>query len=192
MATINGMKNVPANAKASIDATINTEISNLTALKAKIDADDATTIAADVASITKDYRVYMLVVPQENITASVDAAGTVASSMQQLSVILQSRISQAQAAGKDMTAALAALSDMNAKVADANTKSAAALAETANLKPDQGDASIQASNKAALTDALSKMKAVYADFQSARADITIIENAIKGTGSPSTATTTAR
>ena len=187
-AAIQAMVNVSPSDKATIESTISTEISTLTALKNKIDSstETAADLLTDVQSITKDYRVYMLVLPQERITASVDAAFTVTSSMQQISTLLAARIAEAQAAGKDMTAALAALSDLNAKVADAHTQASAALAEVVNLVPDQGDATVQASNKAALTDANAKLNIVASDFTAARADISLIEKAVNGIGGPST------
>ena len=193
-AAISAMKNVSPTDKATIESTISTEISTLTTLKDKIDSsgETAAQLTIDVQSITKDYRVYMLVLPQERITASVDAAFTVTSSMQQISTLLAARIAAAQAAGKDMTAALAALNDLNAKISDAHAQASAALAEVVNLVPDQGDATVQASNKAALTDAEAKLNIVSSDFTAARADISLIEKAVSGvstTGGVATSST---
>jgi chromosome segregation ATPase len=192
-ANIQAMKNVSASDKVTIESTISSEISNLTTLKNKIDAstETAADLVTDVESITKDYRVYLLVLPQERITASVDAAFSVTTSMQELSVILQTRITQAQSAGHDMTAAQAALNDLNAKVADAKTQASAALAEVANLVPDQGDATVQASNTAALKDANAKLNIVSNDFTAARADISLIEKAVNGLGSTTGGSVTA-
>jgi hypothetical protein len=180
------MKNLSASEKTSLQASISTEIGNLTGLKAKIDADtDATVLKTDVKSITNDYRVYMLVLPQGRIAAATDRVGTIVSEMQQLGTKLQARITTAQTAGKNVTAAQSAYTDMQAKLTDANTQAQAALSETQSLQPDQGNATVQASNTAAIKDALSKLKTAQSDLKAARADIKTIMDAVKGTGGAS-------
>jgi hypothetical protein len=190
-ARLNDMKNISASEKASLQAGISTEVGNLTGLKATIDADtDATKLKTDVQSITLDYRVYMLVLPQGRIAAAADRVATIVSQMQQLSTKLSARITAAQAAGKNVTAAQAAYTDMQAKIADASTQSQAALTETQNLAPDQGNTTVEASNTAAIKDALAKLKTVQSDLKAARVDIKTIMDAVKGTGVSGSATTT--
>ena len=189
---VSAMKNVSATQKSSIEASISTEIANLTTLKAKIDADtDAATLKTDVESITADYRVYALVLPQDHIIAATDRIGTIVAEMQQLGTKLSTRITEAQAAGKNVTAAQTAYTDMQAKVADASTQSQAAVSETQNLTPDNGDATVAASNKAAIKDAVAKIKTATADLKAARADVKTILAAVKGTGGSAMASSTA-
>jgi hypothetical protein len=183
------VKNISASEKTSLQGSISTEISNLTALKATIDADtDIIKLKTDVGSITADYRIYMLVIPQGRIVAASDRVSTIVSDMQAISVQLSARISAAQTAGKNVAGAESAYADMQAKVSDANTQSQAALSETVSLQPDQGSASIEASNKAAIKDGAAKLKVAATDLKAARADITTIEAAVKGTGSASVTT----
>jgi hypothetical protein len=187
------MKNLSASEKASLQLNISTEVGNLTGLKATIDGDtDATKLKTDVDSITKDYRVYMLVLPQGRIAATSDRVGTIVSQMQQLSTKLSARILAAQTAGKNVTAAQTAYTDMQAKIADANTQSQAALSETQSLVPDQGNATVEASNKSAIKDAAAKLKTAESDLKAARADIKIILAAVKGTEVSGSATTTVK
>ncbi len=196
---ISATKNISAEQKTSIAASISTEIANLTALKTKIDADtDAAALKTDVQSITDNYRVYALVLPQNHIVAATDRITTIVAQMQQLGTKLNTRITEAQAAGKNVTAAQATYTDMLAKVADASTQSQAALTETQGLKPDNGDAAVKTSNDAAIKDAVTKIKAATADLKAARTDLKFILAAIKGVGASakgvatSTASTTVK
>ena len=187
------MKNISASQKASLQLSISTEVASLTGLKTTIDGDtDPAKLKTDVQSITGDYRVYMLVLPQGRIAVATDRVATIVSQMQQLSTKLSARILAAQAAGKNVTAAQTAYTDMQAKVADANTQSQAALTETQSLVPDQGNATVEASNTAAIKDASAKLKTAEADLKAARADIKTILAAVKGTDGSESATTTVK
>ncbi len=175
------MKKLTGDEQASLTASINAQISTLTTLKAKIDADtDTATLKADIQSITKDNRTYLVVLPQGRILAASDRIQTIIAQAQGLETKLQARITAAQTAGKDVSAANTAFADMKAKLADANIQATAAVSETSNLKPDGGNAIIEASNKAALKDAAAKIKAATQDLAQARADIGAI---VKATGS---------
>lgn len=188
---LGNMKHISASEKTFLQGNISTEISTLTSLKAQIDAETVlATLKTDVESITKDYRVYMIFIPQGRIAAAADRVSTIVADMQALAPKLQVRISAAQNAGKDVTGAQSAYADMQAKVADANTQASAAVSETANLAPDQGNATVEASNKAAIKDAAAKIKTATADLKAARADVATIVKAVKGVGVAATASTT--
>jgi hypothetical protein len=184
---IQGLKNVSDTEKASFSATIQSEITTLTDLKATIGSDTSTTTAkTDVASITKAYRVYALILPQMRIVAASDRVGTIVGLMDTLGTKLQTRLASSTDASLQ-----ADLSDFNAKVSDANTQAQAASAEVAALKPDNGDKTIMASNTAALKDARSKIQAATKDLQAARKDAQTIIQALKGSeGASASASTT--
>jgi hypothetical protein len=196
-ATIANLKKVSAVVKASIQSTLSGEITTLASFKTKVDGDtDAATLKVDAQSITKDYRIYALILPQAHIAASSDQVLTIADAMTALSVKLQTRVSALQTAGTNVSALQASLADAQTKVADAKTQAAAALTETSVLVPDQGSATVMASNKAALKDAQQKLKTAQTDLKAARADIESVLKAVKGTGkgggmATSTASTTA-
>jgi chromosome segregation ATPase len=182
-ARISSMTRLSSDQKASLSASINAEVDALNSLKASIGSDTSTTsLKADVQSITKSMRVYMLVIPQAQIAAAADRLLATAAQFEALSVKLSARIDAAQTAGKDVTALNTALSDMNAKAADAKVQANAAISATVNLKPDNGDASVQASNTAALKDARTKLEAARADLKAAFADAQTIAKGVRGTG----------
>src|SRR5580700_11354242 len=107
------MVKVSATEKTAIANEVQTEISNLTTLKATIDAETSiTSLRTDIQSITKDYRIFMLVIPQGRIEVAADKIQTVTSTYAALSTKLQARIAQAPS-GTDTAQVNAWLSDMN-------------------------------------------------------------------------------
>ncbi len=176
---IAAMKNVSADEKTAFASQIQASTSGLTTLKAKLDADtDATAAAADAKTITGSYRIYALIIPQGYIAASADRVQTIAAMLTAISAKLQTRITANQASGKDVTAMQASLSDMNAKIADVNVQAQAAQAGIASLTPDQGNATLLASNTAALKAARADIKTATQDLQAARADAKSIIKAL--------------
>lgn len=177
---IGEVKNISAGDKSALSAEIQTQVSALTALKSKLDADESTTtIKADIQSITKSYRIYALVLPQISIMAAADRINTVADLITGVSTKVQVRVNAAQTAGKDVTTLQTALADILAKATDAKVQSQAATSLVATLLPDNGDAGVAASNKAALVSARAKIKAGTADLEAARKDIKKIIEALK-------------
>jgi hypothetical protein len=74
-------------------------------------------------------------------------------------------------------------------VTDATTQTNAAISAIANLKPDNGDATIKASNDAALKSARTKIQAAQQDIVAARKDVEAILKAlheVKGSANAST------
>src|SRR5579872_967763 len=168
---INEVTKVSSSEKTSLDANIQASLNAMTALKTKIDADtDNITLKADIQSITKSYRIYVLVLPQGRITAAADRIMTIAGLFGDLSAKLQTRITAAQTAGQNVTALNVSLSDMNAKTADANIQAQAAVSEISSLTPDNGNQSVYQSNQTALSDARAKIKTAIADLKTARQD----------------------
>lgn len=176
---INKMARISDSNKASLKSTIQTVIANLTNLKAKIAADtDEQTLKTDLQSITKEYRVYMLVVPEMQIMAAADRIKTSADMLATVANKLQARISQLPA-GTDTTSLQSSLADMNAKIADAKSQADAAIAKVSALKPDQGDKTVFQSNNQALKDARSKIQAAQKDLVAAQKDAKTIVQKIK-------------
>jgi hypothetical protein len=176
---VSEFKNVPATEKANISAEVQTNISGLTTLQTKLDADtDVTTAATDAKSIFGSFRIYALVIPQGYITAASDRVETITGMLSAIGTKLQARITADQSAGKDVTAMQASLADLNAKIADANTNAQSAQSSIAGLTPDQGNMTIFASNTASLKAARAQIKVSTSDLVSARADAQSIINSL--------------
>lgn len=191
------MKRVSAAQKNSFTATIQGQITLLNNLKTKIMADtDLATLKTDVQSITKAYRIYALLLPQIAITAAADRLSSTTDQVAAFETKLQARVATAAAAGKDTSSFAASFTEMTAKIADARTQITNAINGVVNLKPDNGDKTIQASNEAALKTArnavktgIANVKAAYKIGVSIRASLKKIEKT-NATSTPQTATTT--
>jgi hypothetical protein len=189
-ARIQSMQNVSAGVKSTLGGEITTEIGNLTAVDAKVNADTSTTSKRDdLQTITADYRIYALIIPQANITAAADRVNTIVGMITTIDSKLDTRISQAQSSGKNVTSLTSASADIKTKIADASTQASAAVSLTVNLTPDQGDATKAAANKTALKSALADIKTAVADLKTARTDMGIIVNGVKGTNVNASSTT---
>ena len=111
--------------RAAIQATLEHDISGLTALRAKILADtDAKTAAADVQTIYTDYRVYAVVIPQSLIAAGADRLTSSAVPH------LQSAHDRLAARGADTTQLATMQTAIDAASTDLDGLAAAALAVT--------------------------------------------------------------
>ena len=152
--------------KANFTSQIQTNITNLKTLHAKIEADtDLTTLKADAKSIFADFRIYAVFLPQTHLLAAADTMGMTADKLASLSAKLQTKIDQSKQAGKDVTALQNLLSDLNSKVADAKGLYTVVESEVAPLSPAG-----YPGNLPILQDARSKIKAGAADLKTAWQD----------------------
>lgn len=180
---VQAMVRVSDATKASLKATIDEQIDLLTDLKTTIqNTTDEAALKAAIASITKSYRVYMLVMPQIQMLAASDRITTTADLMTTLNGKLDTRIAEAKTAGKDVGTLEAASADMKTQIAEAKANASAVITLTTNLKPDNGDKALMESNKKALTDARAKIKAAHEDLKQARKDAETIVKGLKGFG----------
>jgi hypothetical protein len=180
---VQAMKNESATEKSDILTQVQTNTAGLQALQTKIDADtDVTTVRADAGTIFTSFRIYALVIPRGYILAASDRVTVITGLMNTLGTKMQARITADQSAGKDVSALTAALTDMNAKTADANSQASTAKSGVTGLMPDLGNTTTAASNKAALVAARGNIKTASGDLQSARADIKTILQGLKALG----------
>ena len=186
---IGGVTKISDQFKANLDTNIQNQITALTALKVKIDGDtDLNTLKTDVQSITKSYRIFALIMPQTHIAAMADRTATAINIMIGIGNKLQARLTEMQNAGADVSALIATLSDMGAKISDAQAKAQAAVDVTATLVPDNGDKDKMAANKAALTEGRDNLKEAHQDLVNARKYITTILKGIRELSASSSAT----
>ena len=186
---IGGVTKISDQFKANLNTNIQNQITALTALKVKIDGDtDLNTLKTDVQSITKSYRIFALIMPQTHIAAMADRTATAINIMIGIGNKLQTRLTEMQNAGADVSAIIATLSDMGAKISDAQAKAQAAVDVTATLVPDNGDKDKMAANQAALTEGRDNLKEAHQDLVDARKYITTILKGIRELSASSSAT----
>lgn len=171
---------------ATITANLDAEIAKLQALKSS-----GGTTASTTATVNGgDHKLFNVVEPKARIAASASRINAVVTQMTLLADKLQARITTAKTAGTDTTSAETALAELKAKIADAKVQADASVALTANLTPDNGDATIKASNLQALKDARAKLVVAQQDLATARHDAGTIYSVVKGVGAQNNASTT--
>ncbi len=189
---MSAMVRVGGEDKSKLQEEIAAQIKLLTDLQVKISAETSTTsLKEQVKSITDSYRVYALVLPKVAITAAAARVNTLAVQMTTLGAKLEARLNTAETAGANISVAQTALIDYKAKVADAKIQADAAVSGIANLQPDSGDASIKATNVAALQAAHKKIQAAQQDLVAARKDVNTIRQNLPKVRVDAQATTTA-
>ncbi len=174
---IQGLKRLSDTQKSNFIAMANSQITSLSALKTKIEADTTIeALRADQQSIFNQYRIYMLFMPQLRIMTAADRMAETADLMSQVSVKLQARIN-----GDASLTAL--LNDANTKISEAKTLYTSAETDVAGLTPDNGDAGKMNSNKEALQDARVDLQKGATDLKAARDDFQKIITSLKATTS---------
>jgi len=177
---IDGMVRISVEERTSLRASLQAQIDALTALKAKIDAeDDTATLRTDIKSITTSHRTYALIMPQAAAVAADDRVLAIASQMELLSGKLSARISTAASTGADVSVLTSTLADYDAKVADAKVQAESAVVAVAALSPDNGDQTVFEANIAALKAARAKVQAAQQDLVAARKDAEAIAKGLR-------------
>ena len=158
------LKRLTADQKLAFTNQIQTEITNLTALKAKIAQDtDLSTLQADVKSIMSSYRIYALFIPKIHILVTSEKMNEIIAQMEQLEAKLATRIQEAKTRDKDTTTLQVILSDMQTSLQDAKTQSQNAQNTVLSLTPEG-----YPDNKTALENAREMLQKGQKDLQTAR------------------------
>ncbi|HVV38991.1 MAG TPA: hypothetical protein VHD31_01565 [Candidatus Paceibacterota bacterium] len=188
---VQAMTKITADFKTNLNTNIQNQISGLTALKAKIDADtEGSVLKTDVQSVTSSYRIFALVMPQARIAAAADREATIINMMAALGAKLQARVQATQAAGADITAVNTALVDMGNKLQSAQTHAQAAVSGSATLTPDKGEKTLMAANDAALKTARAEIKSAQTDLVAARKDVDTILKGLRTISAAAAASST--
>lgn len=182
---INAMVRLTSDQKTGFTNGIQGQITSLTNLRTKIDADtDIATLRTDVQSIVQSYRIFALYLPQVEILSHADRALTIIGEMNSISTKLQSRIDAAKSAGNDTTSLQSLMTDRTSKLADASTQAQNAINAVLPLVP-----SGYPGNKPTLQSARSMLQTARGDMQAAEKDATQVRQGLKGMKKPSTTPT---
>ncbi len=116
-------KRLTADEKSSLSQDVQTNIDNLTSLKAKIDADtDIVTVRADAKGIITNYRIYTILEPKIRLLVIIDNLSTLDSKLSSLAPKLQDLISNLKSQGKDVSKLQTLLDDINTNLSTISTK----------------------------------------------------------------------
>jgi hypothetical protein len=177
------VKKLPEEDKTLFTTQIQDYISQLTALKTKIEADtDLSALRLDARSIFTNFRVYAIFMPKLAELSAVDRMGVAADTLTDVASKLQTLITQLKNDGKDVSILENLLIDMNAKIAEARTVYQAVEAEITPVAPDGYPA-----NLTTLKDGRTKLKTGAASLRAAWNDAVEIRRTIKSLESTSSA-----
>lgn len=183
---VNGAVKVSASERASIAADLNSNISNLNSLKGTIDADNnADTLKTEVRSIFTTYRVYVVVLPRDHGELVAGRVSAILAKLNSLSDKLGKWIEVAKSRGKDVSKIEPLYQDFKAQTADAQSQSAAALADFQAMQP----AADTSQAKSRLADGKAAMEKARGDIKAVRQDLRQIVAAFKALNSGSAAST---
>lgn len=172
---INGAVKLSSSNKSTLATEVSNEISGLTALKTKLDADtDLNTTKTDAQSIFGDYRVYALIVPKVKLVKTADDQQVAEDKLTSLVSKLQDRITTAKTAGKDVTDLQNTLNDMTAKTTAAQQTSSSVESSVIGLQPSDYN-----SNHQLLSGYRDKLKTAQGNIKSATTDSQTIVNGLK-------------
>ncbi len=163
---INSTKKLSGSNKTLLGNEVKDEVSGLTALKAKLDADTGLdTARTDAQSIFSGYRVYALIVPKVQLVKTADDQQGADVKLTALATKLQARLADARKKGKDVASLQSTLGDMTAKTAAAQTTSSSVESAVVNLQPSDynTDHSVLAGDQDKLKTAQDNIKAATAD-----------------------------
>ncbi len=161
--------------QAALSSEVSSEITNLTALKTKLDAD--TTVAdakTDAQSIINDYRVYALVVPKVNLVKTADDQQAAEAKLTALATKLQTRITAAKTAGKNVTSLQNGLTTMNSQISSAQAISTKIESDVIGLQPSDYN-----SDHSVLSGDRDQLKTAQSDVQDAVTSASTIVSGLK-------------
>lgn len=175
MTKIGEVKRLSGDQKTTFSNEIGEDINALNTLKVKIDADtDPAILKTDATAIYSDYRVYAVFLPQIHEIISTDIIEVTATNLTTIAEKLKTRIQEMQTSGKSVSDLQGFLTDMQAKIADAQTQGTTAFNEIVSLTPTSypGSTSI-------LKNARTKIKTATSDLKAALVDAKLIRAGLK-------------
>lgn len=171
-----GYQDVPDAARSTLTQLISSDVSGLTALKAKVAGETTeAAVRADGKSMVDDYRVYVLVVPKVHLTHVLDVENDAAARLVKVHDALAGRLAKDPAA--DTPANKDLLADMTAAIQAADARVHGKDAALLGLRPGP-DGKVLTE---AVKDVSGAAKDARGDLKKAVADAKKVSGALKDT-----------
>lgn len=172
--TVNGAAHLSSGDQSTLASDLSSDLEGIQALQGQ--AQQATTcpqLRLVAKEMVRDYRVYMVVTPQVHLTVAADTATWAASYLDEVEPQLQQALTLASQAGKNVTAAQAAFTDMQSQVTTA--QSAVSGVASTVLAQNAGGAP---ANKQVFLGARNSLMSARTDLRDADKDFHTIMSAI--------------
>ncbi|MCL4366318.1 hypothetical protein M1437_03770 [Patescibacteria group bacterium] len=116
-------KRLSTDEKTSLSGDVQANITGLTQLKAKIDADtDITTVRADTRSIITNFRIHAIFEPKIRLLVTINHLSALQGRLSSLTPKLQTLINNLKSQGKDVSKLQSLLDDINSNLSTINSK----------------------------------------------------------------------
>jgi hypothetical protein len=173
---IGGATNLTSSDKSTLSALVSGDISGLTTLKSKTDAETTVdAVKADGHSMVVDFRIYMLVVPKVRFTVASETETAAIARLRSVHDKLAALATQLAASGKDVSAEQAKLADAQSHLAAATSALDGKVAGLLGVAPSP-DASAM---KAAVSPVRTAVHTARADIKAALGDEKSVRNGLK-------------
>lgn len=161
--------------KTALQNEVTAAISGLTTLKTQLDSETTLEGAkTDVKNIYNEYRVYALVLPKVHLIRTADSQQATEAKLSALATKLQSRITAAKEAGKDVTDLQSKLDDMTAMISAAQAISTKVQSAVIDLEPSDYN-----TDHSILNGYSAQLKTAHADNKTAYTDAKAIVSGLK-------------
>ncbi len=158
-------KRLTVEGKNSLTTNIQTNITGLTMLKAKIDADnDLATARADTKQVVTSFRVYLVLEPKIRLLVTIDNLLATTTNLQGLTPQLENIINNQKAKGKNTKAAQTALDDINTRLASISAQLSTNKTEVEATTPT--DVNSAHATFVLVRQDLAKIRASFAEIRS--------------------------
>lgn len=172
---IANLNRLSSDQKTTFTNRVQAEITNLTNIKTKIDADtDFDTLKTDGKSIVSSYRIYALFMPQIRILSGVGVLSETAGKAASLEAALQAKVNQAKSHGLDTTNIEKNMSAISNDILDAQKQAQNASDLVINLTPDG-----YPGNKTSLQSARTDLQTGRKDLENIRTLVQTILESLK-------------
>lgn len=181
LSKISTMENIPGDIKANLTAEIQTEIDNLTKLKADIQAAQTqATLSAPVGSVVSSFRVYAVFTPKVLILNSAYRMMNVADMLSSVQTRLLTQVATQAGQGQDVAALETALTDAEENIMLAKESAQSAVDQVAELTPLE-----YPTNRTALQAARADLTAANTALMAARESLGEVVTGLMALSSPS-------
>lgn len=188
-ARIQNDNRLSASEKSTLSANIQTNITGLTNLKAKIDADTDISVARTDAKQITSFKIFAVVGPQTRLLIVIDNLSALTIRLQGLTPKIQNLINNLKSQGKDVSNLQPLLDDINSQLQTISTKLAQDKSTVLGVTATTSDP------HSVFVSVRQDLAAVRQDFAKIRSDIGQMRVAFRGaihntTGGPTTSPTT--
>jgi hypothetical protein len=152
--------------RSTLQGDLSSELAGIEGLVQKVPGDTTCVqLHLDANAMVYDYRVYIVMTPQVDLTISADTASATVTTLQGLFPTIQAGIAAAEKAGKDVSGAQRTFSDLQSQVTGAQTDlsgvSVTLLAQTPAAAP--GNKLVFQGARTSITNARTDLRAASTD-----------------------------